>query len=460
MGAPRILDFGPDQYKERKGVGRVFDEIQDAYKGHQERSAIDEILGEYKQNMGDAQAYEKMQMGLMQDNRIGPTKRLEMQSQLDQVQKTIIQKDKALNARYKQGIQSQKDREQAIQLQEDRGMPRYEAEAYVDGSKGVQSQIERAHQELVNRNLRQPRARQPDQNAQQSPNSMEQPIEQPMGEEGQQVIGSDEMNPAVQQEAAPTQSSPPIQKEKPLAPDEWPEMPAPKGMTNAERVKWENTNQKENNKELKETQTKKKGYQTNDMLIKSMKETSPYLPKGIEKMVIIDPATGDVRPSAQLAEQMNPETELYVKNLKQFLKGAKDFFGARVTNFDVNAFMAQLPTLMNSDAGRRVILNQMDLVNQFEATYNNTLNDGLKKFSRTANYADLLNATDKKVHGTQEELIGKINNVVKASKYMDQMAKNPEKFKDMTLMQDKDGTFKAIKNADVDRAIKDKWSKY
>jgi len=430
----QVVDLGDDQYKNRKGIGRVFDEIQDAYKGHQERSAIDKILGEYQQNMGEAQAYEKAQLDLMRNNQIGPTKRLQIQGDLDRVQKTVIEKDKALNARYKQTIQSGKDREEAVQLQEARGMPRYEAEAYVDGTPIVKAQIEKAHQELVNRGLRdtgqgkpgeQPTSNQPDM-------AGKVPIE------------------GVEASATPEQA--PV--------DQWPEFKAPEGMTKAEKVSWENKNQAANNKELKETQTKKKGYQTNDMLIKSMQETSPYLPSGIGKMLLIDPATGDVRPTAQLANQINPETQLYVKNLKQFLKGAKDFFGARVTNFDVNAFMAQLPTLLNSEDGRRLILNQMGLVNEFESVYNNTLNDGLKKFSRTANYADILGATDKKVEGTQKELIGKINNVVTASRFMGDMAKNPEKFKDRTLMQDLDGKFKAVKNSEVQRAEENGWSKY
>ena len=102
----QVVDLGDDQYKNRKGIGRVFDEIQDAYKGHQERSAIDKILGEYQQNMGEAQAYEKAQLDLMRNNQIGPTKRLQIQGDLDRVQKNIRENDKALNAQYKSEIDS------------------------------------------------------------------------------------------------------------------------------------------------------------------------------------------------------------------------------------------------------------------------------------------------------------------------------------------------------------------
>lgn len=437
MPSLQVVDLGDQGYKKRKGIGGFMDEVQDAYKGHQERSAIDEILGEYKQNMGEAQAYEKAQLDLMQDNRIGPTKRLEIQSQLDQVQKTVIEKDKALNARFKSAVKSDKDREEAIQLQEDRGMPRYEAEAYVDGSKGVQAQIERAHQELVSRNLRQPRG-------------PKQPTQQ-MGQQGEQPI----------QDNMPSQPNEPsdIPPKNIPTPEEWPEMKTPEGMTNAEKIKWENDNQKANNKELAVTQTKKKAYQNNAILIDSMQKSSPYLPNGINKMVLIDPETGDVRPTAQLAEQMNPQTELYIKNLKQFLKGAKDFFGARVTNFDVGAFMAQLPTLMNSEDGRNLILKQMELVNDLESDYNNTLNEGLKKYSRSGNYADILSTVDKKVESSQAGKIKEINDLASASAFMGQMAQNPEMFKDRVLVQDSDGNFKAIKKDDLSK-LPEGWRKF
>jgi hypothetical protein len=173
-------------------------------------------------------------------------------------------------------------------------------------------------------------------------------------------------------------------------------------------------------------------------------------------MLIIDPETGDIRPTAQLLGIQNPQTELYVKNLKQWLKGAKEYFGARVTNFDVTSFMAQLPSLLNSEQGRRLILKQMKYVNNLESIHNNTMNEALKKYGRSANYSQISDITDKKVATKEEDLMGKINNLVLASKDIELMAQNPDKFRNHVLMQTSKGEFRAVPKDRVEFLKKEK----
>jgi hypothetical protein len=51
----------------------------------------------------------------------------------------------------------------------------------------------------------------------------------------------------------------------------------------------------------------------------------------------------------------SPETQEYKKRSAGFVKGAKQLFGSRVTEKEIEFFMATVPTLLNSEAGRRRI---------------------------------------------------------------------------------------------------------
>jgi hypothetical protein len=252
------------------------------------------------------------------------------------------------------------------------------------------------------------------------------------------------------------------QDTKKLEKESWPVLAPPEQMLPAERIKWENNNEKNNTKELKETETKNKALRTNDILISSMQKTndSGKLPSGLGKLIVVDRKTGDIRPTAQAADSINKETELYIKNLKQFLKGAKDFFGARVTNFDVSSFMAQLPGLLNSEQGRRLILKQMELVNNLESVHANELDEAIKHYGRKANYIDISRTVDERVGGQEKDLLNKIDNVVEASYELDKMAKKPEKFKGAVLMQTDTGEWKAVKKELIPKYEAKGWSTY
>ncbi len=73
-----------------------------------------------------------------------------------------------------------------------------------------------------------------------------------------------------------------------------------------------------------------------------------------------NPFTGDIIFPAFAS----PQEQLFQKTVNDFISRAKDFFGARVTNFDLERFMARLPTLGNTPEGRRAILKEMQLANE------------------------------------------------------------------------------------------------
>lgn len=414
---------------EPTGVETFFSNLRKDYVERRDKAELDSIISGYQQNRQDENALEDLFLNISKSN-IGPTKRLQAMEEIKQGQSVVAARDKALNAKLSKNIQSEADKtilEQALIAD---GYPPQEARLYVNSSPGVQNTLERNHINEKARGKRKP-------TSSSEVNAASVPFETP----GASSVSED------------------VEVLTPEDENAWPMIAPPENMNDAERVKWGNENQKVNTKELKEVEAKKKAYQTNDILIKSMTRSndSGKLPSGLGKAIIVDPSTGDIRPTAQLLEQINPETELYIKNLKQFLKGAKDFFGARVTDFDVRSFMAQLPGLLNSEQGRRVILKQMELVNKLEQTHNNELDKGLKHYGRNASYIDISKTVDQRVSGKEEKLISQINNVAKGSDYLNKMSKNPAKFGDSVLME-KNGQFKAVKKQDVERAKASDWS--
>ncbi len=422
-----------------------FSKMGKDYKDKADRVEIGNILKEHEENRKDANQLFKSYEALERSN-IGPTKRLEAKKDLMDIEKVLIEKDKSLNAKVNKGILTQEEKVRQKDNLIKAGWPEYAADQYLDAPPTVQGTLAREHAALIERGLRKPLVNVPE-------GTEQQPIQTPdtLSPTGEKPVFVNE--PETPQEKKDVKSNTPIPE------DDWAPAIKPKNLTQAERVKWENANEKENNALLKETQEKKKTYANNSNLINSMTQVNDgkYLPEGIGKMLIVDPSTGDIRPTALLLKQQNPQTELYVKNLKQWLKGAKDFFGARVTNFDVQSFMAQLPTLLNSEQGRRLILKQMSYVNDLEAIHNNTLNEGLKKYGRNANYNQIVQEADRKTSTKEQDLMGKINNLVLASDYINMVAQNPEKFKGTTMMQRPDGTFRAVPNDKVEVLKSKKW---
>lgn len=65
----------------------------------------------------------------------------------------------------------------------------------------------------------------------------------------------------------------------------------------------------------------------------------------------------------QLLEQF-PDTEEFEKLSASFIKGAKALFGSRVTDQDLRAFMQTVPQLSNSEAGKKAIIKNIQLINE------------------------------------------------------------------------------------------------
>lgn len=247
---------------------------------------------------------------------------------------------------------------------------------------------------------------------------------------------------------------------EPVKANQWPKIEPPIETTPADRVKWRMTNQKENNKLLKETGDKLKSHENSlirNRILKKIND-SKKLPQKLGS-AIINPETGEPYGVASLAGLVNEETQRFTKTLNDFLIDAKTYFGARVTNFDITAFKSRLPGLLNSESGRRVIIEQMRLMEELQKVHDEELYNGLKYYGDSASYGQIQKVVDERTSAKESEVIAKIDNIDEASKYLTKMNDNP-KYKDYVLMQDPEGKFRAIRKQDVSEAKKEQYKEW
>ena len=149
---------------------------------------------------------------------------------------------------------------------------------------------------------------------------------------------------------------------------------------------------------------------------------SGRLPQGMENLNI-NWTTGDIR----FPKLANPETQQFVKTVNDFTVAAKDTFGARVTNFELGAFMKRLPTLANTEEGRRVIIAQMKAMKDLDRLYNDSLKEvydhyGMQKIDQAS--AERIAADLRK--DDEAKLKQQFADSVKAQEVYDARARAPE----------------------------------
>lgn len=76
---------------------------------------------------------------------------------------------------------------------------------------------------------------------------------------------------------------------------------------------------------------------------------------------------------------LNPESERYQKLQTHFLGNLKTVFGSRITNLDVENYLATIPTLMNSKEGRDLIYNDIEIASRAAKIEESALEDILSK---------------------------------------------------------------------------------
>lgn len=92
---------------------------------------------------------------------------------------------------------------------------------------------------------------------------------------------------------------------------------------------------------------------------------------------------GLISPIASLASSglryAYPDTEEFEKLSNSFIRGAKAVFGARITDQDLRAFLATVPTLAQTDAGKKAIIKNMENLNAASHVRSDVLKQILKE---------------------------------------------------------------------------------
>ena len=81
----------------------------------------------------------------------------------------------------------------------------------------------------------------------------------------------------------------------------------------------------------------------------------------------------------------NPQSEEYEKLVADMTKSARDYYGARITNFELDAFLKTLPSLLNSKEGRQRIINNLRILKEPQALRHAAFKDIMKEWKDAGN---------------------------------------------------------------------------
>ena len=184
-----------------------------------------------------------------------------------------------------------------------------------------------------------------------------------------------------------------------------------KGANTKERIKRGDQRYSLNLPLQQEDRAKFMSYQTQKEELGILQELSPQI--GIFDKLNTNPQTGELF----LPGLASPEAQRFVKTVNDFTVRAKDSYGSRVTNFDLNQFLKRLPTLANSEEGRRQIIEQMNIINDIDLAYQRTLHDTLEQYGgiRGIDYDKAQSIADKKAKPEIDELKKKFKEIGKES---------------------------------------------
>ena len=165
------------------------------------------------------------------------------------------------------------------------------------------------------------------------------------------------------------------QEEKAEKPErEFPEYQLPtEGQTPKETIAFQKELRGYNDPIFKESIKSAKTAKEDLKSFKDLEKLSGKIPQGLSRFFY--DKEGNIRPLAQTLKAVPPEAEEYVKIINNFTSRAKDSYGSRVTNFDLQQFMRRLPTLANSPEGRKLIIDRMRITSEADEAVNNALKD-------------------------------------------------------------------------------------
>lgn len=190
-----------------------------------------------------------------------------------------------------------------------------------------------------------------------------------------------------------------------------------------------------------------------------LENLSDKLPENYGRLVI-NPFTGEPYSIASLTQMgVSKETQQFVKTVNDFLSEAKDFFGGRVSNFEVQSFKSRLPNLLNSAEGRRAIIKQMQLIDEYKNAYYESLNESISHYGGNAPFSFLSKEAERHAQNREKDLLMQIDNLDEGTRLLDVKEKTPA-LKGMTLFQNREGKFKFVRPDLVESAERERWLRW
>lgn len=229
-----------------------------------------------------------------------------------------------------------------------------------------------------------------------------------------------------------------------------------KNMTPADVVKYKKELRGYNSPVLTESIKANKVLDTQLNAVKDLEKlnNSGKLPSGLSR-VLIDPKTGNIRPIAQMLQLVPKEAEEYVKIINDFTTQAKDSFGARVTNFELDRFMKRLPILSNSEAGRELILQRMRVNAEAEKLYHKKLKEIYRHYGQDNITPEDADALAEQL--TEEDSERLKDQGVQIDKEMDRVGSGKDKNQNvpegMVLLLDPNGSPLHVPEDEVERLL-------
>jgi len=130
----------------------------------------------------------------------------------------------------------------------------------------------------------------------------------------------------------------------------------------------------------------------------------PKLPQGWAAKAFIGKA-GQVRPyTAAFAPK---ELVEFQKLITEMTSGAKDSYGARITNFELETFLNQLPNLASAKSGQKAVVRNLDIMNELNELYSSGMKQVFKESGgmHKISFDDAVNKFDDKYGNKIEKLV-------------------------------------------------------
>ena len=117
---------------------------------------------------------------------------------------------------------------------------------------------------------------------------------------------------------------------------------------------------------IKDVQAKAKGARENNIRLNRMENliASGKLNNPAFSSVLKTLKHGVFGIGVDLSSLMSTESQEFDKLSTDFVKNAKDIFGSRITDTDLKTFLATIPNLSQSDAGKMAVVRNLRLMNE------------------------------------------------------------------------------------------------